>query len=150
VPAVGVSRTGIITGEGMSQEFHTIRTSTWTVTSGSRKKMPNGRCSSETLNGTYSLHGQGRVGNPLVPPLAAVVQVGFITFDGHGGLEGGETVNVNGEGEHNTFTGGEQPTTVQAARVAIERGPPDCRPTVVDNSGAAPIIGRSARARRRR
>jgi hypothetical protein len=105
VPAVGVSRTGVITGEGMSQEVRTILTSTWTVTSGLRQKMPAGKCSSETLKGTYSLHGQGKVGNPMAPPLAPVVQVGTITFDGHGRFEGGETVNANGEGEENTFTG---------------------------------------------
>ncbi len=105
VPAVGITRHGIITGEGMSQEVHTILTSAWSVVSGSRQKMPAGKCSTETLKGTYALSGQGRVGNPLAPPLAPVVHVGVVTFDGHGNFEGSETANVNGAGEENTFTG---------------------------------------------
>jgi len=87
---------GTITGWGMSQEVHIMYTDAYWVNSGTLRRTPPGRCTQETLRGSYALYGQGFASVPGFPPMLPGAHGGMILADGHGNLAGKETINLAG------------------------------------------------------
>jgi hypothetical protein len=90
IPATDAHRQGTITGEGMSQEIHTMFTDSWVVGSGTRRKTPVGQCSLATLKGPYGIIEQGTILLDFGPPFPSVpyqgVVAGLANYDGAGNL----------------------------------------------------------------
>ncbi len=94
---------GVITGQGTFREIHYIYTDLGRVISGVAKKTPPGGCSLTTLQGKYTVFGNGTI---LVPgqPALAVNHVGPFTADGSGHISGGEDLSLGGFALQDTFT----------------------------------------------
>jgi hypothetical protein len=92
---------GTIAGAGMLQETHYVITDSGWFAPGTVKRIQPATCSLATLEGPYTLFGEGTVTLSNQP----ITHVGMVTYDGAGKFFGSDTIMLNGALIPDTFTG---------------------------------------------
>jgi hypothetical protein len=113
---------GTITGDGMFREAQIMYTNDGVVATGTAKRVSPSGCSPRTIDGSYTIAGQGTVYTPLfgfTPPIA-FGHVGSFAADGEGYFAGQETLNLAGIVLPNTYTATYTVTADCTAEIGIK------------------------------